>query len=80
METVAIDKVTSIEELAERVQQTGRGLTLTRNGAPLADIVPHAVASDADDQRVFAEIERHRQSLPPITIDEILSSIREGRR
>lgn len=47
METIVIDKVTSIEELAERVRVTGRGLTLTRDGAPVADIVPHDAADAA---------------------------------
>lgn len=73
METVAVDKVTSIEELAERVRATGRGLTLTRDGAPVADIVPHDVPATAPSSNrlkfgMYAKPDR------PFTSDEDIAA------
>lgn len=73
----------AFSDLLDRVQH-GEEVTITRHGNRVAKLVPLRSKEDreaarAAAERIVARREANRQD-PPITIDEILSFIAEGRR
>ena len=68
--------------LAEYLDEVERGevIVITRHGKPIAHLVP---APDVDQERVIRAIEglrALRKTLPPVSVDEILSWRHEGHK
>jgi len=54
-------------EIMRRVE-AGESFTVTRNGKPIADLVPHGVA--ANTRRTLSEMQEDFRQLPPIDVDQ----------
>jgi prevent-host-death family protein len=66
----------SILDAVER----GETIIITRHGKPIARIVPEADRRQAELDRVIAEIEEFRQTMPRISLEELLSARHEGHK
>lgn len=85
-ETVgAYEAKTHLSSLLDRVEH-GESLTITRNGKPIARLVPAAVrpdatagASVADELRKLRE-QLRAEGIGPFSHDEIVGLIRQGRK
>lgn len=74
----AYEAKTRLSELLQRVQE-GETVTITRHGHPVARVVGIEPEKPAIEE-INAEVERLREGLEPISIEEILASIHEGHR
>ena len=74
----AYEAKTRLSELLQRVQE-GETVTITRHGHPVARIVGVEPEKPTIEE-IKAEVERLREGLEPISIEEILASIHEGHR
>ena len=54
-------------EIMRRVE-AGESFTMTRNGKPIADLVPHGVP--AKTRRTLSEMQEDFRQLPPIDLDQ----------
>ncbi|PRY31011.1 type II toxin-antitoxin system Phd/YefM family antitoxin [Umezawaea tangerina] len=54
-------------EIMRRVE-AGERFVVTRNGRPVADLVPHA-AEPARPRRTLGELQAHFRTLPPVDVD-----------
>jgi antitoxin (DNA-binding transcriptional repressor) of toxin-antitoxin stability system len=83
MELSNIDAGKLFLDLLDRVER-GEEIMITRHGKRVAKLVPVRIGFDREAARAaVARIEARREANlpdPPITIDEILSFIAEGRR
>ncbi|WP_374112014.1 type II toxin-antitoxin system Phd/YefM family antitoxin [Pseudonocardia sp. TRM90224] len=52
-----------------RSVEAGESFTVTRNGKPIADIVPHA-GVPAKRRMTFGELQKLRQSQPPVDVGQ----------
>lgn len=80
----AYEAKTHLSQLLDRVEK-GESLTITRNGKPVARLVPAAPATAAAGQSVTERFRAFREKLradgvQPFTTDEIIDLIRSGRR
>jgi prevent-host-death family protein len=66
----------SILDAVER----GETVIITRHGKPIARIVPEADRRRAELDRVIAEIEEFRKTMPRIPLEQLLSARHEGRK
>lgn len=55
-------------EIMRRVER-GESFTVTRNGKPIADIVPHRVEAEARCQCTAGELLETLRSLPPMDVE-----------
>ena len=60
--------------------ERGDTLIITRHGKPIARMVPEVDLRQAEFDRVIAEIEEFRRTMPPIPLEELLSARHEGHR
>jgi prevent-host-death family protein len=60
--------------------ERGETVIITRHGKPIARIVPEADRRQAELDRVMAEIEEFRQTMPRIPLEELLSARHEGHK
>jgi prevent-host-death family protein len=60
--------------------ERGETLIITRHGKPIARIVPEADLRRAEVDRVLAEIEKFRKTMPRIPLEEIISGRHEGHK
>ncbi len=60
--------------------ERGETVIITRHGKPIARIVPEADRRQAELDRVMAEIEEFRQTMPRIPLEELLSARQEGHK
>jgi prevent-host-death family protein len=60
--------------------ERGETLIITRHGKPIARIVPEADLRRAEVDRVLAEIEKFRKTMPHIPLEEIISGRHEGHK
>lgn len=76
------DAKTRFSEIVRRVRRSGKAILITSRGEVVAKIAPVEAHEDREQRRQEAieQIEALRKTLPPITLDEIRSSIEEGRR
>ncbi|MGA9867037.1 MAG: type II toxin-antitoxin system prevent-host-death family antitoxin [Acetobacteraceae bacterium] len=75
---------TKLSDLLDRVER-GEEITIARDGRPVARLVAAPPAHDAAAARAAVEAiwelrEKIRQESGPVTTDEILELIREGRK
>jgi prevent-host-death family protein len=78
-EVQASDAKARLLSLLDEVEQ-GESLIITRHGKPIARLVPEADRRQAEIDRVIAEIEEFRTTMPRIPLDEILSARHEGHK
>jgi len=82
MEEVGIfDAKTRFSELIEQVNQTGRPITITNRGKPVAEITPtrKTLAYQMTREEAFAQVARLWKTVEPMTKKEIKQAIEEGR-
>jgi len=60
--------------------ERGETIIITRHGKPIARIVPEADLRRAEFDRVIAEIEEFRGTMPRIPLEELLSARHEGHK
>jgi prevent-host-death family protein len=78
-EVQASDAKTHLPSLLDAVER-GETIIITRHGKPIARIVPEATHRRAELDRVFAEIEELRKTMPRISVEEILDARHEGHK
>jgi len=78
-EVQASDAKAHLPSLLEAVER-GETIVITRHGKPIARIVPEVDRRRAELERVIAEIEEFRKTMPRIPLEEILSARHEGHK
>ena len=78
-EIEASEAKNTLETLLTEVER-GETIIITRHGKPIARIVPEDDQRRAQVQRVFAEMEEFRKTMPALTLEEILSARHEGHK
>lgn len=67
--------------IADRVRQTGQGVTLTERGQPFVDLVPHhAQRRRRSKAKIAAALAELQRGLPKFTAARNRAAIAEGRR
>jgi prevent-host-death family protein len=74
-EVQASDAKAHLPSLLDAVER-GETIIITRHGKPIARIVPEASELD----RVIADIEEFRKTMPRIPLEELLSARHEGHK
>lgn len=59
--------------------ERGESIVVTRHGRPVARLVPETGVQTEKARQTFEELDKLRQTMPRLTVEEILSAIREGR-
>jgi prevent-host-death family protein len=78
-EVQASEAKARLPSLLDAVER-GETIIITRHGKPIARIVPEADRRQAEIDRVAAEIEEFRKTMPRIPLEEILSERHEGHK
>ena len=78
-EVQASEANAQLPSLLDAVER-GETIVITRHGKPIARIVPEADRRQAELDRVIAEIEEFRQTMPRIPLEELLSARHEGHK
>lgn len=78
-EIQASEAKTHLPQLLDDVER-GETVVITRHGRPIARLVPEASRRQAEIDEAVDSIMRLRAGRGTITTEEILSSIREGRK
>lgn len=78
-EVQASEAKTHLPQLLDEVER-GETVVITRHGRPIARLVPEAERRQAEIAEAVESIKRERVGRGPITVEEILSSVREGRK
>jgi prevent-host-death family protein len=58
--------------------ERGETIIITRHGRPIARLVPEAARRQEEIAKVLADLDDLRKTMPPLTLDEILSARHEG--
>jgi len=78
-EVQASEAKTHLPQLLDEVER-GETVVITRHGRPIARLVPEAERRRAEIDEAIESIKRSRVGRGVVTTEEILSSIREGRK
>lgn len=79
-EVQASEAKTHLPQLLDEVER-GETVVITRHGRPIARLVPEAERRQAEiDEAVEGILALRKKLKSKITVEEILSSIREGRK
>ncbi len=78
-EVQASDAKAHLPSLLDEVER-GETVVITRHGKPIARIVPEPDDRRERVNRVMAEIDEFRKTMPRIPLEEILSSRHEGHK
>ena len=78
-EVQASDAKARLPSLLDEVER-GETVVITRHGKPIARIVPEPDGRQEKIDRVMAEIDEFRKTMPRIPLEEILSSRHEGHK
>jgi prevent-host-death family protein len=78
-EVQASEAKTHLPQLLDEVER-GETVVITRHGRPIARLVPEAERRQAEIDEAIESIKRNRVGRGSITTEEVLSSIREGRK
>ena len=83
MDIAVSDAGDRLPELLDRVEQ-GEAVTITREGRPVATLKAVEASNAALDgearRRLVAEVAAARKALPPISHEDVMAAIHEGRR
>ncbi len=58
--------------------ERGETIIITRHGRPIARLVPEDTRRQEEIAKVLADLDDLRKTMPPLTLDEILSARHEG--
>ena len=78
-EVEASDAETHLPQLLDEVER-GETVVITRHGRPIARLVPEAERRRAGIAEAVESIKRDRVGRGPITAEDLLSAVREGRK
>jgi prevent-host-death family protein len=78
-EVQASEAKAHLPSLLDAVER-GETVVITRHGKPIARIVPEADRRRIELDRVMAEIEEFRQTMPRIPLEELLTARHEGHK
>ena len=78
-EVQASEAKTHLPELLDDVER-GETIIITRHGRPIARIVPEALQRQREIDEAIDDITELAKHSRKVTVDEILSLIREGRK
>lgn len=78
-EIQASDAKARLANLLDEVER-GETLIITRHGKPIARIVREADGRQDRIDRTLAEIDEFRRTMPPISLEDILSARHEGHK
>jgi prevent-host-death family protein len=78
-EVQASDAKAHLPSLLDAVER-GETIVITRHGKPIARIIPEVDRRRAELDRVIAEIEEFRKTMPRIPLEEILSARHKGHK
>jgi prevent-host-death family protein len=78
-EVQASEAKAHLPSLLDAVER-GETIVITRHGKPIARIVPEADRRRGELDRVMAEIEEFRQTMPRISLEELLAARHEGHK
>ncbi|MDG3442516.1 type II toxin-antitoxin system Phd/YefM family antitoxin [Nitrospirillum amazonense] len=78
-EVQSSDAKTHLPQLLDEVER-GETIIITRHGRPVARIVPESQGREAEIRRAQALIREFRQTMPKLTLEEILSARHEGHK
>jgi prevent-host-death family protein len=76
-EVQASEAKAHLPSLLDAVER-GEIIIIIRHGKPIARIVPEANLRQAEFDRVIAEIEEFRKTMPRVPLEELLSARHEG--
>ena len=68
-----------LTQLLDDVER-GEVIVITRHGRPIARLVPEADQRRLEVRKAMAELQAFRETMPRLTLDEILSARHEGHR
>jgi prevent-host-death family protein len=75
----ASEAKTHLPQLLDEVER-GETIIITRHGRPIARIVPEASQRQQEIENAIDDITELAKQSPKVTVEEILSLIREGRK
>lgn len=78
-EIQASEAKTHLPRILNEVER-GETIIITRHGRPIARIVPETDLRQAEMRKVKDQIAAFRQSMPPLSLEEILSARHEGHK
>ena len=78
-EVESFDAKAHFPRLLDEVER-GETVIITRHGCPIARIVPEADNRAAETRRVMDCIAAFRQTMPDLSVEEILSARHEGHK
>ena len=78
-ESRASETEVSLPELLSKVEQ-GETVVITREGRPIARLVPEPTGPRRSRAEVLREIEAFRKTMPRVTVEEILAWRHEGHK
>lgn len=70
---------THLPQLLDEVER-GETIVITRHGRPIARLVPEAARHREEVQAAIAELRRFRQTMPRLSLQELLDGRHEGHR
>lgn len=68
---------THLPALLDDVER-GETLVITRHGRPIARLTPELAGREANVARVFEQLDAFRETMPRLSLDELLSARHEG--
>lgn len=68
-----------LPQLLDEVER-GETIIITRHGRAIARLVPEPGRRREEIAKTLAELEEFRKTMPPLTLDEILSARHEGHK
>jgi prevent-host-death family protein len=78
-EVQASEAKAHLPSLLDAVER-GETVIITRHGKPIARIVPEVDLRQAELDRVIAEIEEFRKTMPRIPLEELVAARHEGHK
>jgi prevent-host-death family protein len=78
-EVQASEAKAHLPSLLDAVER-GETVIITRHGKPIARIVPEVDLRQAELNRVIAEIEEFRKTMPRIPLEELVAARHEGHK
>jgi prevent-host-death family protein len=78
-EVQSSDATAHFPQLLDEVER-GETIIITRHGRPIARIVPEADSRMAETRKAMDRIAAFRQTMPDLSIEEILSAHHDGQK
>jgi prevent-host-death family protein len=78
-EVQSSDAKARLPQLLDEVER-GETIIITRHGRPIARIVPEVDSQAAETRKAMDRIAAFRQTMPNLSLDEILSARHEGHK